>query len=217
MTTTQSTASAAGATGHSLDPVAEERRRMILVAASECIALQGYDSVRLREVSKRAGVSVGLIQHYFETREELLTHSIRHLSEELLAEFEITPSEQLTAWQRIEDLVGRLCAVKDLQSHSLMWVAFGAAVAGHPELRPHLERVYRSWEGYVRAAIETGIAAGEFRPVGDVKDTIAIYLAFFDGYEYDMGTGLLPADAELLHRRAMHMARALLRPQSVGD
>ncbi|QZY52581.1 TetR/AcrR family transcriptional regulator [Leucobacter tenebrionis] len=195
-----------------LDAVAEERRRTILTAASECIAVHGYDGVRLREVSKRSGVSVGLIQHYFDTRDELLAQAIRHLSERLLAEFARHTTEDLGAWQRIEGLVDRLCSVDDLQGHSFMWIAFGAAVSGHPELRPHLERVYRSWEAYVRGAIEAGIESGELQPVGEVQDTIAIYLAFFDGYEYDMGTGLVPADADELRNRALLLGRALFRP-----
>ena len=55
MTTTSLTEAAAGEEGRALDPVAEERRQAILAAASECIALQGYDGVRLHDVGKRAG------------------------------------------------------------------------------------------------------------------------------------------------------------------
>ena len=213
MTTTALTGSGSAlAPTEPVDPIAEERRSTILAAASECIALQGYDGVRLRDVSKRAGVSVGLIQHYFDTRDELLAQAIRHLSEELLAQFARPTAEALGAWQRIEELVDRLCSVSDLQEHSFMWIAFGAAVAGHPELRPHLERVYRSWEAYVLGAVEAGVASGELAPVGDVADTVAVYLAFFDGYEYDMGAGLVPADVAELRRRALLLGRALLRP-----
>ncbi|WP_053383581.1 TetR/AcrR family transcriptional regulator [Leucobacter celer] len=212
MATTALTEVPASGETRGLDPVAEERRRTILAAASECIALQGYDGVRLRDVSKRAGVSVGLIQHYFETRDELLAQAIRHLSEELLAGFSQSEAGPLGAWERIEALVDRLCSVSDLQEHSFMWIAFGSAAAGHPELRPHLERVYRLWEAYVRHAVEAGIENGELSPVGDLDDTIAVYLAFFDGYEYDMGAGLVPADVEDLRRRALLLGRALLRP-----
>lgn len=196
------------------DPVVEERRRTILDAAGECIAFQGYDGVRLRDVSRRAGVSVGLIQHYFDTRDELLAQAIQHLSVELVAEFMRPATEQMSPWQRIEELVDRLASVKDLQSHSFMWVAFGSAVAGHPELRPHLQHVYDSWEGYVRNAIEHGVASGAFLPEGDLDDIVAIYLAFFDGYEYDMGAGLVATDIPEMRRRALHLARALLRPEA---
>ncbi|MBO1900977.1 TetR family transcriptional regulator [Leucobacter weissii] len=197
------------------DRLSEERRKIILTAAAECIAEQGYDGVRMREVSRRAGVSVGLIQHYFDTRDELLAQAIRHLSEELLSAFARPSAAPRGAWERIEALVDHLCSVTDIREHSFMWIAFGAAVAGHPELRPQLERVYRSWERIVRGAIEDGAASGELDPVGDIDDTVAAYLAFFDGYEYDMGTGLVEADVAELRRRALLLGRALLRPRPI--
>lgn len=197
------------------DRLTEERRKTILAAAAQCIAQQGYDGVRLRDVSRRAGVSVGLIQHYFDGKDELLTHAIRHLSEELITAFTHTGPADLGAWGSIEALVDRLCSVADLQEHSFMWIAFGAAVAGHPELAPHLARVYRAWESYVRDAITAGVRSGEFDPVGEFDDTVATFLAFFDGYEYDMGAGLVAVDVAVLRRRALLLARALLRPQVV--
>lgn len=197
------------------DTLVEERRQLILAAAANCIAEQGYDGVRLRAVSRQAGVSVGLIQHYFDSRDELLTHAVGFLSEGLLGAFAQRSSEPLGAWQTIEMLVDQLCAVSDLQAHSMMWIAFGAAVARHPHLRPHLEHVYRAWDEHVRGAVEAGVASGEFSISGSVDDVVAIYLAFFDGYEYDMGARLVPADTEELRRRALLLGRMLFLPR--GD
>ena len=192
----------------------EERSEHILRITAECIAEQGYDGVRLRDVSKRAGVSVGLIQHYFDTREALLSRAIKHLSERLTSQFSRLGGQQDSAWQQIEALVDELCSVPDLKAHSSMWIAFAAAVSKHPELRPELTSVYRSWERYVSSAIDQGVNTGEFNLVGERDDVIAVFLAFFDGYEYDMGTGLLPTDTTELRRRALLTARALFRPLS---
>lgn len=190
----------------------EERRMRILGATAECIAEQGYDGVRLRDVARRAGVSVGLIQHYFDTRDALLRQAIKHLSEQLAGRFTSVGTQQDSAWQRIESLVDQLCAVPDLQAHSFMWIAFAAAVSKHPELEPELKNVYRSWEVYVRDAVAHGVETGEFDLIGDTDDVIVAFLAFFDGYEYDMGTKLIAADTTELRRRALMVARALFRP-----
>ena len=43
----------------------------VLRVAVQQIAERGYDSVRLRDVATNAGVSIGLLQHYFGSREDL--------------------------------------------------------------------------------------------------------------------------------------------------
>lgn len=195
-----------------VDQQIQERRELILTAAATCIARQGYDGVRLRDISREAGVSIGLVQHYFDTREGLLAHAIRHLSEGLLADFAQGVKHATSAWGTIEALVEMLCRVPNLQEHSTMWVAFAGAVSRHSELAPHLENVYLTWDRYVRNAVLQGTQRGEFDPVGDVDDVVAVFLAFFDGYEYDMATGLTQVDADELRRRARLLATALLRP-----
>lgn len=191
----------------------EERRLHILTVTAECIAEKGYDAVRLREVSRRAGVSIGLIQHYFDTRDELLQAALKHLSERLVMNFTVAGEAAPRAWDRIVALIDQLCAVPDLSAHSSMWVGFAAAVSTNPELKPELESVYTAWQTYVTEAIELGIATNDFAVSAPVDDLVAIMLAFFDGYEYDMATGLVPADAEALRRRAILLARSLLHPR----
>lgn len=191
----------------------EDRRQLILESTITCIIRSGFDGVRLRDVSKEAGVSVGLIQHYFDSRDELVSQAIAHLSEDLVEQFFHAASGAETAWARIEWMVDRLCEVPDLASHSHMWLALGGAVVRHPQLRPELERVYGAWQHYVHSTLELGVRNGEFDLIGDIDDVVATYLAFFDGYEYDMSTGLLPADKAELRRRSFLLSRSLFRPR----
>lgn len=200
------------AVSDSTQPTVEERRFHILTAAVSLIAEQGYDGVRLRDVGKRAGVSIGLIQHYFDTRDELMRAAIVHLSEDLVARFNQAGHAEASAWGRIVALVDQLCAVPNLSEHSTMWVAFAAAVSKYPDLSPGLRQVYDAWRVYVEEAVDLGVSSGEFDLLGDRDDVIASYLAFFDGYEYDMATGLIPIDTDELRRRALLVARALFRP-----
>ena len=48
-----------------------DRRDEILAAAATVMARMGFERMRLRDVATEAGVSIGLLQHYFETREQL--------------------------------------------------------------------------------------------------------------------------------------------------
>lgn len=50
-----------------------ERRRAILRAAIEVFAKKGYHGCRIADVAREAGVAYGLVYHYFENKEELLS------------------------------------------------------------------------------------------------------------------------------------------------
>ena len=65
------------------EPDARER---ILRAATELIASDGIDEVRIARVANRARASTALVHHYFSTREELLAQA-------LLQSFELAADE----------------------------------------------------------------------------------------------------------------------------
>ena len=54
-----------------------ERREAILAATLEVFAQSGYRGTSLRAIARELGIGSSLIQHYFDTREELLTEVIK--------------------------------------------------------------------------------------------------------------------------------------------
>ena len=66
----------------------EERREQILEAAARVISERGADGTRLADIARKAGVSIGLIQHYFNTRDELLAEAFDYFNEIWVTEWE---------------------------------------------------------------------------------------------------------------------------------
>ncbi|MEU4405202.1 TetR/AcrR family transcriptional regulator [Streptosporangium sp. NPDC023963] len=58
----------------------EVRRRHIAEALHRVIDRDGLDAVSLREVAAEAGVSMGMVQHYFATKDEMLMFALEHLN-----------------------------------------------------------------------------------------------------------------------------------------
>ena len=59
---------------------AEDKRRQALIAATlSLVAEGGARAATLRAIAERAGVTAGLIRHYFQTKENLILQSYRHL------------------------------------------------------------------------------------------------------------------------------------------
>ena len=69
------------------------RRRELIVAAVEAIHERGLNGVTMGDIAKRAGVSPALAHHYFGSKDELLSATMRHL----LTEFALTAHRRLAA------------------------------------------------------------------------------------------------------------------------
>lgn len=53
--------------------VAADRRKQILKAAVEVFAERGFHRTRVSDIAKRAGVAYGLIYHYFDSKDDVLS------------------------------------------------------------------------------------------------------------------------------------------------
>jgi AcrR family transcriptional regulator len=59
----------------------DARRRQIAEAVWAVIALRGLEAVSLREVAAQAGVSMGMVQHYFRSKDAMLLFACEHIVE----------------------------------------------------------------------------------------------------------------------------------------
>jgi AcrR family transcriptional regulator len=57
----------------------DERRRLIAEAVFAVIGRRGLEHVSLRDVASQAGVSMGSVQHYFTSRDEMLLFTLDHM------------------------------------------------------------------------------------------------------------------------------------------
>ncbi|MET7280115.1 TetR/AcrR family transcriptional regulator [Kribbella sp. NPDC005582] len=68
----------------------EQRRREIVHALWQVIAMHGLEGVSLREVAQAAEVSIGRIQHYFDSREALVLAGLERLIAQAGAAYDAT-------------------------------------------------------------------------------------------------------------------------------
>lgn len=130
------------------------RRREIAQAVWAVIAERGIEGVTLRCVAAEAGVSVGRIQHYYASREELVRDSCRELLKAATQRFEAagdaTPVERL---RRL--ILGRIPTTPEFAIGTSIWLAYEAKSVDDPVIA---ELVQRGHAGGVR---ETAALLGE--------------------------------------------------------
>lgn len=112
----------------------EARRAQLIEATIETLSQRGFARTTLTDVAKQAGLSHGLVNFHFETKEKLLGETLRHLYDEYsrnwqqaLADAPKDPASQLDAMLRADfnDSVGspqRLAA----------WCAFWGEAQSRP-------------------------------------------------------------------------------------
>lgn len=112
---------------------ATARRREIAFGVLQVMTAQDISAVSLRSVAAAAGVSMGRVQHYFATKDELIEHACRTITE--LAEENFRAVAEATALEQLRHLLLQALPRSDEQRRGLSaWYMFTTAAPGHPGL-----------------------------------------------------------------------------------
>jgi AcrR family transcriptional regulator len=184
------------------------QRERILSAAERLLVTHGVERSRLRDVAEAAGVSVGTVQHYFDTRDRLIADL-----------FDWSSARRLDAWLAAEPAGGdpwtRLMSLlfaslpEPLLWRSRVWIEF-CAMARDDELRTKLSRFYDAWRPPFRRVIDDGIAAGVFHPALPVDDIVDLFVMLGDGASVAISLDAPGVDAEQLRRVFLESAMVAL-------
>jgi len=74
----------------------EQRREHIAEIVADMLATVGVESTTIREISRKSGYSRGFIEHYFHSKEELISDALKWINEKSLERME----------KKIKDLKG---------------------------------------------------------------------------------------------------------------
>jgi AcrR family transcriptional regulator len=112
----------------------DARRRQLIEATIAVIATRGFARTTLTEVAKVAGLSHGLVNFHFQTKELLLSETLKYLSDEYHQNWQKAvraagdaPAAQLDAMIRA-DFTPELCTPERLSA----WCAFWGETQGRP-------------------------------------------------------------------------------------
>jgi len=131
------------------------RREQICRAAVAVIAREGYSGTTMRMVAEEAGVSTGMLNHYFANRQDLLIKALVFVSERSLVRY-------ARAIEGIEPGRGRLEALLDsvlaLDEESVetwrVWINVHGEAVRMRELRVTIEERLGPWFELVDEALE---------------------------------------------------------------
>ena len=186
-----------------------ERRQQLIDATIRCIAQHGLSAVTMQMVTRDAGLSVGIANLHFESKDNLLKETLRYVAEEYHnGQIDIMEGAE------IPDLGERLDALLDFQlgrgvtqrQKMSVWFAY----YGEAGARPVYQKIVSTVDKLAAQKLETLFASiisdGGYQGV-DARELATGYSALIDG----LHLGLLVTPRELSKRRARSVARDFLR------
>lgn len=86
--------------------IREERRQLILDAAAKVFARWGYSATKMAEIAAAAGVSHGLVYHYFQSKKQIFAALVELAMKNGLEMTEEAAEQPGTPWERITGMAG---------------------------------------------------------------------------------------------------------------
>ena len=169
------------------DEQSVDRRAQILDAAVVVISRRGVDRARLADVAEEAGVSLGLVQHYFRTRERLLIETFRREQERISQIWhdavpdDADPLTRLAEYLRLSSPEGSASAATPFDPGWSFWLEFWSKANRDDEIRAEVSDIYGDFAELYREAIREGVKRGEFRISGEVEDVADRLISLADG------------------------------------
>ncbi|MDZ7668736.1 MAG: TetR/AcrR family transcriptional regulator [Gammaproteobacteria bacterium] len=136
---------------------AEARRGELAAATRRVILCRGLEGTTLREVAQEAGWSIGVLAHYFATKDELLRYSLADPTW-VMNRFDTTEPDGLASVRRIVERLLPLNAEMRDMWHVWMtfWVSWPGDDSWDRERRLRQRRFRRFCRGLVRHARDRG-------------------------------------------------------------
>lgn len=145
----------------------EQRRQQLINATMKCIARKGMSSTTLADVASEAGLSQGIVNLHFKSKDNLLAETLRHLADEYKAQFTKAyeksgpgPADKLRALIEL-DLRPSICDRRKVA----VWFAFWGAVQSRPIYRKICDERDQYYDDTIESLAGEIIADGAYSAV----------------------------------------------------
>lgn len=154
----------------------EQRRQQLIDATVKCIARKGMGSTTLGDVAGEAGLSQGIVNLHFESKDNLLNETLRYVANEYQTQFNRTLEKSGPgAAQQLRALMELDLSPSILDRRKLaVWFAFWGEVKSRPTYRRICEKSDQYYDEVVHSLCEQLISDGGYRQISASTITTAL-------------------------------------------
>lgn len=178
-----------------------ERRKLIADALLRVAAERGLEAVSLRHVATEAGVSSGMVQHYFRTKDEMMAFALEVVRENVQARLTAAGGEldaSSSPGALIRALLVQLLPLDEpRRAEGRVVLAFLAYAAVNPAVATVLREDTAQLHEFVTDGLRAAQQAGEAPANMDSARTATALLALMEGLGVQVVGGHYSADTAL--------------------
>lgn len=194
----------------------DARREAIVTAALDVARRKGLGATTVRDVAAAMGTSSGLVHHYFDSMDEVLSAAFERAA---LADLERTATAVAAATGSVEALAAFLATYAPAEADWAfqLWLDAWSEAARRPTLQATSRRLNLTWQSMLAGIVRDGVTDRSFR-CPDPDGAAWRILSLLDGLALQVvahGTTLRRTDVLAWTRRSAEVELGL--PQGVLD
>ena len=163
--------------------IATFRKRQITRAAYEIIAEKGYNNFTMMDIAKRAGVSSGLIHHYFKDKENMLVTLLREMQQNIRQSLERSIEPVADPRKKLEIFMDQAFGlVENEKEYIYVTFDFLTQIKFNERMQRILSKLYRGYRETIVMILKEGKDTGIFNEV-DEHYVATVFVALLLGLE----------------------------------
>jgi TetR/AcrR family transcriptional repressor of bet genes len=182
------------------------RRHQLIESTIDTLAKKGFSSLTLADVARTAGLSVGIVNFHFDTKEKLLVETLKYIAEQYRENWNhalkaggATPAARLASLM-VSDFNEKVCTPRTLAA----WCAFWAEAQSRPTYQEHCSSNDADYSATILSLCTDIIREGRY-PYAATRIARALD-ALLEGLWLDLMTMARPYSRQ----EAIHTVRASL-------
>lgn len=159
----------------------EDKRQRIIEACIKEFKTHGFNGASTNAITERAGISKGLLFHYFGNKRDLYLYLVDHVADYFISRFAAdTAAAPADVWQRMT--WWSLEKLKMYQSSPLYYAFFSKAVFEIPKsLEAEMAKRYQRLTDFGVGVFQKGLDTSSFRSDIDHAKAVEIIVMTLDG------------------------------------
>ena len=137
------------------------RRKEIAMLTLDVMRAVGIENASIRGIAQRGGLSMGVLTHYFKTKDDLVVFTFRWLAEHTFAQLDQLLDDHRPGLKRLEAAIDAVLPKAGEPAALALWMSLWDRAVRKPAFAREHREYYRRWRGYVRSFLQDAIRQNE--------------------------------------------------------